>query len=180
MKQTLTFLLLATALIACKKETSPTNNSVVTWQFKGAIVSTSGQDNGVSVFYLGNHIVSYGFFFQGAKDTLNAGIISQYAVNNVYYFASLDGDSSNSMQVNKEYFDMGPITVQVYTPPHVWAPQMKYSHFFVTPTRITSTTMSGTFSGVLDIITDTTRGATEIDSISNGVFSNVPIQYFVN
>ncbi|HTJ12368.1 MAG TPA: hypothetical protein VL547_10105 [Dinghuibacter sp.] len=152
---------------ACKKG----NDTVVTFAVNGKSCSYSGIPGNTShVGYSSGYRLSYDFYFQGAF----GDYFGIYVPGGAGFQAS-DGEFTDSLNIGMTY-PASPSLAGV--PPVKFFGEFIYPtkayRFYVTITRNGGSSWDGTFSGYIEG-ENVFTGATEKDTISNGVFKNLPL-----
>lgn len=169
--QKVLLIVLLLPFVGCKK--ADLNNSIVTFNVNGISYNMNGNPNNwIQETYTVGTPTAYYFAFQGRSD------IGFHVSQSNYYstkgFISIDSTISDSLILNKIFMASSPTSADeffLYGSPSI---SMNAWRFYITPTIISGGLMSGTFSGFVGGINLSTGGVIA-DSISNGVFSSVPL-----
>jgi hypothetical protein len=162
MKKYLIGLSIVATLVACSKSGGGNNSGTVTFYVNGQSYSNSSNNLLQLQYFSGKQSVAY-FTFQSLDFQLGNQINT---INQTY--------GTDSLQSNYVYFEQYPQQFSSISINNIDISTYSIFHIYTTVTSLTSTTASGTFTGNAVGINSTT-GATVTDSITNGVFTNVPI-----
>jgi hypothetical protein len=169
MKKVLPFIIIG-LLFSCTKN-GPANSSALSFEINGlkrsGYISTNFQfnyANGVLIAYQVN------FLTTGASIYVNQTTIN----NDSILLNSTYGTSQNSLRPEIVFSDNQTLTsTQITIPPGAIGYTSSNAFNFVITQR-SSTTISGTFSGIISG-TNSANGNKVTDTISNGIFTNIPI-----
>jgi hypothetical protein len=158
-------------LCACKKEERP-NDTVVQFSVNGSAKSLNGaQGNYCEESYFTGLPNSYSFVFQSSGQSVIFTMGADFAP---YEFTSTDGAQLDSLVVGETYdqFYGGQrndliINNQIFRSISTW-------HLYVTIASITPWTIDGSFTGLV-VGVDSASGAPVTDTITEGVFRNIPV-----
>ncbi|TDX02326.1 hypothetical protein [Dinghuibacter silviterrae] len=168
MKWSLLPLMLLIALASCKKKS---NDTLVTFSVNGTPCSFSGDGgNAAYVAYTSGTIDSYLFTFNGSHgDNLSFAFYSVVGFQPVTGWATDSLIPGNEYQERSTYYSTPAqlLSVEV-TPTATW-------HIYLTITKNDGKTLDGTFSGLIVGEDALANDKSVTDSISNGVFKNIPI-----
>lgn len=161
------WLLLTLALLplcACTKSENP----MVSFAVNGRPCNYSGIPGNFShVGYVSGERLSYDFYFMGAFGDFFGAYVPGGAG-----FESVDGQFTDSLYIGVTY--AGSYSQSLYKFFGVFVLTNVANRFYVTITRNNGNTWDGTFSGYVEGI-NVIDGSKERDTISNGVFKNLPI-----
>lgn len=151
-------------LCACKKNDNP----IVSFAVNGRPCNYNGIPGNYShVGYVSGQQLSYDFYFMGAF----GDFFSMYVPGGVG-FESIDGQFTDSLYIGVTYESKYSESLYKFFGGFVLTKVA--NRFYVTITRNSGNTWDGTFSGYVEGM-NVIDGSTIRDTISNGVFKNLPI-----
>ena len=159
-------------LAACKKDHH--DDTMVSYSINGSVQDLSGgNDNFIQETYASGEPLLVGFYFQHGDNTLIFNMGSFFFTRS---FLETDQQTfDDSLVIGKSFYNddfASPADIR-YSNEQVG--YFSTWRFYMTPTSIHNGEMDGTFSGMI-VGAGIVSGATVQDTISNGVFRNVPIE----